>query len=173
MNFIEKSEENVKRSVLKEVATTGGEGAITTGAAPSFVGRGGQKIDGVFMGGMHPKFGGIIDLLQKQLDDRFEKEDYVNKISLPYKTAWEIIFKNYKFDKPGELEGKKKNSKFKSKTTNDFEEVDMKYKYDKNMIDFMKNHIFINDDNKDKMLSYSDVVNQMRRRMGRTKWELK
>ena len=66
---------------------------------------------------------------------------------MPYKTAWQLIKKDWEFDKPGKLEGKNKNSKFKSKTSNKYEEVDINIQYDKKIDDFIDKDIFINDTN--------------------------
>ena len=95
MNFIEKSEKNVKRHIysygdikksvpsLKEVTAAGGVGG--------FVGRGGVEIDQLFAGGFHPDSGHgsqNLQLLNKQIRDRkklradMEKQAYLDGVEL-------------------------------------------------------------------------------------------
>tara|TARA_B100000073_G_C23604659_1_gene521897 strand:+ start:133 stop:627 length:495 start_codon:yes stop_codon:yes gene_type:complete len=160
MSILKSYNKNKKKHLLNEVTSTGGEGGVvSTGAIPSFTGRGGQEIDGIFSGGHHPDFGDLMGLLQQQLDDRFAKEDYSDKITLPYETAWDIVFKDYKFDDSTYLSGLE-NKKFKSTTGKD-EEVDLDIKYDDNKIlDLIDKDIFINNTNDWKAVSYSDIRNK-------------
>ena len=95
MNFIEKSEKNVKRHIysygdkkksvpsLKEVTAGVGAGG--------FVGRGGMEIDQLFAGGFHPDSGHgsqNLQLLNKQIRDRkklradMEKQAYEDGVEL-------------------------------------------------------------------------------------------
>ena len=165
MNFIDESEINIEKTFLKEVASTGGEGGVVaTTAAPSFTGRAGQNLDGVFMGPHHPEYGELKSLLQQQLDDRFAKKDYSKKVTLPYKTAWTLAFNEYEFDKVEKLEGQKKDSKFKTTEDGKYQEVDINVKYDNNLSDFIDKDIFINNTNTFKEIStnYEKIVNNWR-----------
>ena len=68
MSFIDDSEKNVLKSVLKEI--TGGEGVA------GFVGRAGMGIDTLFAGGFHPDSGHgskNLELLKQQIEDRKKK----------------------------------------------------------------------------------------------------
>ena len=65
MSFIDKSETNVKRHVMKEVAATS--------AAGGFVGGAGMSIDSLFAGPYHPKYSELDKLLKQQIKDRKEK----------------------------------------------------------------------------------------------------
>ena len=72
MSFIDKSEKNVKRYLLKEVSG---------GTVGGFVGRAGKQIDDILAGGYHPDYGEIEDLLKKQVKSRKEKRKNLDKIA--------------------------------------------------------------------------------------------
>jgi len=70
MSFIDDSEKNVKKQLLKE------EGGSGVGAVAGFVGRAGMEIDRIFAGGYHPDSGygsKNLEMLEKQVEDRKEK----------------------------------------------------------------------------------------------------
>ena len=71
MSFIDKSEKNIKRYLLKEVS-----GGVVGG----FVGRAGKEIDDILGGGYHPEYGEIEDLLKKQVKDRKAKRKNLDSI---------------------------------------------------------------------------------------------
>tara|TARA_R100001082_G_C4282244_1_gene124399 strand:+ start:81 stop:554 length:474 start_codon:yes stop_codon:yes gene_type:complete len=148
------------KDILLEIAATGGEGGVVATYKPAqkFKGKDGVEMEGLFQGPMQPAYGELKDLLQKQLDDRFEKEAYSDKISEPYKTSYEVVYDDYKFDDSSYLTGKE-NEKFKTKGDKD-QEVDLNIKYDNKITDLIDKDIFINDTDDYKEIKYSDVVNK-------------
>ena len=71
MSFLDKSEKNVNRYLLKEVSG---------GTVGGFTGRAGKKIDDILAGGYHPDYGELEDLLKTQVKDRKEKRKNLDSI---------------------------------------------------------------------------------------------
>ena len=69
--------------LMNEVSATGGgsfDVKSDTGT-PGFIGRGGQEIDGLYAGGFYPSKNDLLFLLQMQVDDRIDLEDWNKKVT--------------------------------------------------------------------------------------------
>ena len=115
---------------LNEVATSVEGGVNVTGGMHTFVGRGGQELDGLFAGPYHPDFGDLKTELQAQLDDKYQKMDYI-QINTPYiKNEFETVdLDMYTFDDPSGLPGSKE--KYINDSEKNWKTIDLDmYKFD-------------------------------------------
>ena len=146
MNFIEKSQKNVKRHIysygdikksvpsLKEVTAAGGIGG--------FVGRGGHDIDQLFAGPYHPEFGDIEKLLDKQIEDNIAIRMWTDDNTPIADQDFIDLEWDYEYDENEEID----NSKFKT-TGDKMQLVDIDIKYDKIIDKTEKNKNFVSDTN--------------------------
>ena len=136
MSFIDDSIKNTKKQLLKE--------ATATSAVGAFTGRGGQTIDKLFMGGFHPDFGELLNLLTKQVEDRLAKRAWVDNMSPELETAFKYLDIDYPYDKQPSKEDIAKLQRFiNTSKTNQMQAIDLDIQYDE-PVDMDKSH-FIND----------------------------
>ena len=111
---------------LNEVATSVEGGVNVSGQIHTFVGRVGQKLDGLFAGPYHPDFGDIKDSLQNQLNDRYDKLDF-SDINTPYlKTSFDDMGIDYKYDAKVEPD----KSDFINDSEKNMKNIGIDYKFD-------------------------------------------
>tara|TARA_Y100001963_G_C6738610_1_gene427704 strand:+ start:538 stop:987 length:450 start_codon:yes stop_codon:yes gene_type:complete len=69
--------------LMNEVSATGGGGVDVKSdtGTPGFIGRGGQELDGLYSGGFYPSKNDLLFLLQMQIDDRIDLEDWNKKVT--------------------------------------------------------------------------------------------
>jgi hypothetical protein len=106
--------------ILQEASSIGGSSGYDVKgdtAAPGFIGRGGQEIDGLYGGGFYPSKKDLMFLLQMQVDDRIELEDWNKKVTPIFDLLYKLVpgeaeklEKLWRKDKPDENPTEKSNN---------------------------------------------------------------
>ena len=126
--LLETYDKKKKKHSLDEVTAVGATG--------TFTGRGGQDIDQLFAGGFHPDFGKIGYLLKQQLEDRFKKRKWNDKVTPDLDVLFKLVdTDNWKDEIKKIMSSMKKRheelEKFVNTSETEMQSVDIGIKYDK------------------------------------------